>query len=235
MASARISIPQSFNRYAFVLNNPLRFMDPTGMYICEGTNDECSDFDNALQRIMKKDRNKAIGIRAAKAYGQLGEKNGVRVRFVDALENNRGGRVDKIGMGLDQDPLNPSSYQASLMVSILKSQIKNQEIIAHEGSHVADYQAYVRSLSEDLTEGDDSLNITKRESEMRAWQLSVSMQINSNVRPNYGTCGVDECIFTPSTLPATRDRLINQLLSDPRNSYKGLDIKLYPEFQTPQK
>lgn len=45
---------------------------------------------------------------------------------------------------------------------------------------------------------------------MRAWQLSVGLQGTGNARPNYGTCGVDECKFTPTTLPATRDRLINQ-------------------------
>jgi len=36
MASAKVSNPQTWNRYTYGLNNPLQFTDPTGMYTCEG-------------------------------------------------------------------------------------------------------------------------------------------------------------------------------------------------------
>jgi RHS repeat-associated protein len=34
--------PQALNRYGFVLNNPLRFTDPTGMFFCEDTVGRCT-------------------------------------------------------------------------------------------------------------------------------------------------------------------------------------------------
>ncbi|MFZ5862300.1 MAG: RHS repeat domain-containing protein [Nitrospirota bacterium] len=36
IAGVTLSVPQSLNRYSYVLNNPLRFTDPTGFQVCNG-------------------------------------------------------------------------------------------------------------------------------------------------------------------------------------------------------
>lgn len=53
LSSATIYNPQTWNRYSYGLNNPLKYIDPTGLYICGGTRDECKDFANALKEVQR--------------------------------------------------------------------------------------------------------------------------------------------------------------------------------------
>lgn len=48
LSSGRIDDPQTWNRYAYVLNNPLYYIDPDGLYECTGTPDQCKQFRTAL-------------------------------------------------------------------------------------------------------------------------------------------------------------------------------------------
>jgi len=57
MASAKTSNPQSWNRYTYTLNNPLRYIDPLGLYEspvydCEDDDTDC--LNDEQRRIQKK-------------------------------------------------------------------------------------------------------------------------------------------------------------------------------------
>jgi RHS repeat-associated protein len=85
---AYINNPQNFNMYAYVRNNPTNLTDPTGMYICKGSKDQCAPIQAGLDKakealkgnnLTKKETaalQKVIGF-----YGKAGDANGVIVQF----------------------------------------------------------------------------------------------------------------------------------------------------------
>ncbi len=99
LSSGRPWDPQTWNRYAYTLNNPLRFTDPTGPFEwdkdCLSTDQDCQRdrqrFRDGLAKVREaannldqgsKERGKLEQILSK--YGAEGEKNKVRIAFGDA-------------------------------------------------------------------------------------------------------------------------------------------------------
>lgn len=119
--------------------------------------------------------------------------------------------------------------RATLNVTIKSDEAGNEEVVAHEGSHVADYQDFVNAIGADGTVDAraDALNITHRQTETRAYLVSIGYAQRGNQTLNFGPCGMTkECKFPPGMMPALRDQQIQDLLN---SQYKNLDTRLWPE------
>jgi RHS repeat-associated protein len=161
-----ISNPQNFNQYAYVLNNPLGSTDPSGLYTCQGTEQECKNVEAQLVDARKSD-NQLVS-RGAAAYGAAGVDNGVHVSFSDqktsgnastGFETDGSGKISGISVVFSAGQFSNANAAASVTAGATA---------VHEGSHVADDQAYI--LNTALVPGlPSAADITHFQSEVGAY------------------------------------------------------------------
>lgn len=156
LSSGDTDDPQTWNRYAYSLNNPLKFIDPLGLYVFDKSvsGEERKKFNAGLtqarQNLQKigqvygtgsKEYQKAE--RALNSYGAEGVKNGVTIF---ANEGAGSGRTQVAGVAGLKTKDNPTGQ--NIRVAFDPEAFSTNtfgDLVGHEGSHVADGSDWVKS------------------------------------------------------------------------------------------
>jgi RHS repeat-associated protein len=175
--------PQQWNMFAYVRNNPLRLVDPTGMYVCNASKNECKAFEKARQKDLKS-KNSAVH-NAAVGYGDAGKDNGVTVRFGDPGDGNNGNTTTQL-----KYYQKTNTWQAAADVVIKTGLSGNalQATVGHEGVHIENAQDFVSTITSDF-HYDLSKNLTHWQTEMNAYAVTAAIDPGHS----YGTCGSGPC------------------------------------------
>ncbi|MCC6487562.1 MAG: RHS repeat-associated core domain-containing protein [Candidatus Hydrogenedentes bacterium] len=235
MSSAHVADPQTWNRYTYGLNNPLRFTDPLGLYVWDSSLGGNATDEELRERLRRGEANRIISrrndirsalaagsglsdarIRAAiTAYGREGDPNGVTVGM-----GRLGGGI--AGTATPRFRYNEASNSYKVDVSVVfREGLSGNDLViiaTHEGQHAEDAQGYaagatafIQQRGLDVVGG--PLDLTKYAREVNAYNIS-SFAAQRLRMPTLRTGGQE--IWNAGWREVDRDRLrslgINNLL-----------------------
>jgi len=178
----QLTDPQSLNRYAYAKNNPLRFVDPTGLYVVDSA---CLEDKRCATEAKRFEQERLRALRstnadvaaAAAAYGDLGTANGVTVNFADQKTVQS---VCGPGAAACATPRYVGDVATGAMNPAINVLVRSgltgtalQRTVVHEGSHVSDQLGFIRSWDLATTSFDAAKNMTIYATEFKAYQLET--------------------------------------------------------------
>jgi hypothetical protein len=154
--------------------------------------------------------------RAAGAYGAANKDNGVTVGFAQTTGKGEDG-VTSSSLGTND---NGKTFFAKSDVTI-NTDAKGAAFdaaIGHEGSHVADAQDTVNSLTVNGGDYTVGMPITRYQSEQRAYGVTNAILSSEGVRGNFGC---DGCVLGQGTMQGQVPGIVNQLMNTGNNYMSG--------------
>lgn len=229
-------VPQSWNRYAYALNNPLKYTDPTGMYVfaaCSGTEEQCkadqSAFEAARQANLQS--NDEAVRNAALAYGDPGVDNGVTVGFGNMTPGTDGSVTPQL-QGREDGTM---GMMASVMFQTGLTGTALRGAVGHEGTHILNAQAFAASFTRNAASWDITKNLTAYQTETNAYRVTHSIFRAANATFDAGCQGCR--LGTAANTPADVDLAIRRILQNPQGPYRltptNQGPRQFPEWTTP--
>ena len=111
--------------------------------------------------------------------------------------------------------------------------------VGHEGSHVADREDFAAAANINTGAFDASKNLSKYETEFKAYMVTQSIMSSENEKRGYGNCGMgDPCALGTGVTQKQAADTINRLLANPANHYNVTPANpgtvIYPSLTTPK-
>ncbi len=172
LTSGNVADPQTWNRYSYVLNNPLILIDPDGLYVFDRkvSTEEQERFNESLKKAreylktLKEGSEDYLKLsRALAVYGEKGEKNGVKIFSATQEGSAEGGHVDVFKTKVSED--NPGGY--AINITMTRWTMGEPDGVAHEGSHAADGKDWAESGFK------EEMRPNYYQSEFKAWTVGV--------------------------------------------------------------
>jgi RHS repeat-associated protein len=215
--------PQAWNRYTYVLNRPLNLIDPTGKYDVDCTGGSERDqrrcalaaerFEAQRQRDLQ---SKHAAVRnAAAAWGDPNDHNGITVAFRSQAQVNRSAGRTYGNTDAFVDPNASRNGVVNIRAEFVYKMRdrKMAQAIAHEGSHLEDHLAFIRSFDPESGTYSGGENFTRVSTEFDAYVTGSLVSpypdfkkgprgydaLENFIRENYGA--PDALFYDPAIFP----------------------------------